>query len=231
MEEPGVLSDAYEKVWSGQEDDPQAHFLAVRGEFNRSRNPAQLLYLLARCVKNAVRFNGAGEFNQSADHRRTGMNPSKMRIQIMGCHTLLSGRADATFGDYGRALESATSKDLVYMDPPYQGVTGRDPRYFEQLNFQRLMDNLESLNSRSVPYILSFDGTCGTRKYGKDLPKELKLTQVLVHTGRSSQATLNGGDAETIESLYLSPGLEAGNELMVSVATPRTTAEQLSLLV
>jgi DNA adenine methylase len=230
LSEPEDFADEYERVWNAQQENPAEHYLRVRDSFNRSRNPAELLYLLARCVKNAVRFNSAGEFNQSADHRRSGMNPAKMRAQILGSCKLLAGRAEALCRDYGTLLRQATSKDLVYMDPPYQGVTGRDPRYFEQLNFDGLVANLESLNSRNVPYLLSFDGTCGTRQYGRDLPKQLRLTRIWVHTGRSSQATLNGRDEETIESVYLSPGLGDGAEARVSIAAPRPKEEQLSLL-
>ena len=141
LTDPDHLADEYERIWKAQEANPADHYLKVEIEFNRSRNPAQLLYLLARCVKNAVRFNSAGEFNQSADHRRSGMHPSKMRGHIQRSYKLLEGRADAVCADYGDLLEQATSSDLVYMDPPYQGVTGRDPRYFEQLNFQRLVDS------------------------------------------------------------------------------------------
>ena len=157
------------------------------------------------------------------------MHPSKMRGHIQRSYKLLEGRADAVCADYGDLLEQATSSDLVYMDPPYQGVTGRDPRYFEQLNFQRLVDNLERLNCRSVPYLLSFDGTCGTRQYGKNLPKELKLTRIWVHRKIFASA-LNGRIEETTESVYLSPGLGSGCEGKVSITAHRPEVEQLSLL-
>ena len=101
LEEPENLADEYERIWRAQQEDPPTHYLMVRDEYNRSRNnAAQLLYLLARCVKNAVRFNGAGEFNQSADHRRTGMNPGKMRTQIQVACKLLAGRTTAVATDY-----------------------------------------------------------------------------------------------------------------------------------
>ena len=231
LEEPEHLADDYERIWKAQKKDPPTHYLMVRDEFNRSHdNPAQLLYLLARCVKNAVRFNAYGEFNQSADHRRTGMNPAKMRTQILVAHRLLAGRTRTAAADYASLLDEATERDAVYMDPPYQGVTGRDPRYFQQLDFDKLVSNLDRLNRRSVPYLLSFDGVCGQRQYGQDLPKELNLTRIWVHTGRSSQATLNGLNEDTTESLYLSPNLGDGQEFTVSVATPHPNVEQLSLL-
>lgn len=229
--DPNGLADEYEVLWAGQRGDARAHYLSVRQDFNRERDPVRLLYLLARCVKNAVRFNPKGEFNQSADHRRTGMNPVKMREEIRGASRALRGRASVFSGDYAEALELARPSDLVYMDPPYQGVSDTgDPRYFQQLNFDRLMANLESLNSKGVAFLLSFDGTCGKRSYGRPIPNELKLTQVLIHTGKSSQATLNGQDEETVESLYLSPTLSAKGGNYFTVASSRADSRQLQLL-
>jgi DNA adenine methylase len=208
LQDPECLANDYARIWKAQNENPAKHYLAVRDQFNRSRdNPAQLLYLLARCVKNAVRFNAAGDFNQSADHRRKGMHPAKMRARISEAHKLLNGRTKALCADYAELLNTATRNDLVYLDPPYQGVAGRDPRYFQQLDFAKLIENLERLNSRGVPYLLSLDGACGTRKYGQNLPRELKLTRVWIPAGRSSQSTLSGRKEETTESVYLSPGL------------------------
>lgn len=75
------------------------------------------------------------------------------------------------------------------------------------LDIERLTRGLEDLNSRSIPYLLSFDGACGDRSYGNELPDHLNLIKIDIHAGRSSQATLLGRDDITIESLYLSPAL------------------------
>jgi DNA adenine methylase len=231
IERPLEFADDYERIWEAQRSDPRTHYLSVRRQFNEERQPAQLLYLLARCVKNAVRFSSSGEFNQSADHRRSGMHPKKMRHEIRGASALLRGKTEALSGDYQGLLEQATANDLVYMDPPYQGVSdARDPRYFQQLDFDRLMASLDRLNIKNVPFLLSFDGTCGTRTYGKPLPEELHLRRVLIHTGKSSQATLNGEDAETVESLYVSPAIRKNGSLYYSVAASEVEDRQLSLL-
>lgn len=214
IDRPEYLSAAYADLWNAQTDSPRDHYLSVRTEFNQTPCPVRLLYLLARCVKNAVRFNGAGEFNQSADHRRSGVRPERMRKHIFGAHALLTGRAMAVCADYGDLTRSATSTDFVYLDPPFQGVSGAsDTRYYRQLEFDRLVSDLNDLNRRGVPYILSFDGSCGERAYGDPLPAELDLTQILVPTGRSSQATLNGRTDVTTESLYLSPTISTGRPL------------------
>ncbi|MGH9584938.1 MAG: DNA adenine methylase, partial [Bryobacteraceae bacterium] len=55
IEQPEALAEEYEAVWNAQLKRPRDHYQEVRGEFNKSGKPVQLLYLMARCVKNAVR--------------------------------------------------------------------------------------------------------------------------------------------------------------------------------
>jgi DNA adenine methylase len=136
------------------------------------------------------------------------MRPEKMRREIEGAARLLAGRSEIHTTDFRELLAAATPRDLVYMDPPYQGVSaGGDPRYVEQLNLESFLTELDRLNSRGVSYLLSFDGYCGTKQYGQALPKDLGLTRVLIKAGRSSQATLVGRSELTTESLYISPSL------------------------
>lgn len=209
VEEPEQLASQYEVLWYSQLPDPRSAYDRIRAEFNRTREPAKLLYLLARCVKNAVRFNSSGEFNQSPDNRRLGMNPSKMRREIFSAHWLLSGRTTVLAADYREALRLAEAADLVYMDPPYQGVSnGRDPRYAQPLDLQVFVTELRRLNSKGIPFMLSFDGSCGGRSYGEELPPDLELRRILLTAGRSTQATLLGRNEITVESLYLSPALQ-----------------------
>ena len=66
-----------------------------------------------------------------------------------------------------------------------------------------MIEGLNVLNGRAIPFILSYDGSCGDRNYGDRLPREL-ASRILLDVGRSSQATLNGRDHVTIESLYVS---------------------------
>jgi DNA adenine methylase len=208
LDEPAATAGGYQRVWQAQARDPAAHFAAARVRFNRTGDPVLLLYLLARCVKNAVRFNGAGEFNQAPDHRRRGVHPDRMRRNIARAAELLAGRAEVHAADFADVLADAGADDLVYLDPPYQGVSGgRDPRYVAGVDLPRLVEQLEELNRRGVRYLLSFDGRTGEKHYGVPLPRGLGLRRVQLAAGRSSQATLSGRVADTVESLYLSPAL------------------------
>ncbi len=215
LQKPDGLADAYEEIWQQQAiGDSTDWFNRVRAEFNKQHDPAKLLFLLARCVKNAVRFSNSGDFNQSPDKRRRGMHPVTMRAEILAAHKLLRNRSEVICGDFRRVLTSATSVDLVYMDPPYQGTSeGRDRRYIKGVQRSEMIAVLADLNKRSIEYILSYDGRCGGKEYGEPLPAHLNLHRVLLEVGRSSQATLNGRDDVTVESIYLSPGLRPQSKM------------------
>jgi DNA adenine methylase len=198
----------YETVWKRQLVENFDYYNRVRDRYNSEREPVDLLYLICRCVKNAVRFNRDGNFTQSVDRRRLGMRPEKMRAAIRGASQLLSARTEVRATDWTMALKDAKQTDFVYMDPPYLGTTiGRDKRYAEQLPQDRLIEGLRDLRNRNIRFALSYDGMTGNKVYGPTLPDHLGLTRLLLHAGISSQATLNGQNEETIESLYLSPGL------------------------
>ncbi|MGC8783550.1 MAG: Dam family site-specific DNA-(adenine-N6)-methyltransferase [Armatimonadota bacterium] len=206
--QPEQVADAYECLWREQQGRERDYYDMIRAEFNRTRRPEYLLYLLARCVKASVRYNANGEFNQSPDNRRRGMHPVTMRRQIVETSRLLRGKTLITAGGYQNVLEKVSSEDIVYMDPPYQGVcAGRDPRYYTDINHDELHEWLHYLNARHVAYLLSYDGRNDLRAYGEPLPADLNLMRVEIYAGRSSQATLLGIKAYTVESLYLSPAL------------------------
>lgn len=208
LTDPRGVASRYTEIWIGQTSEDMFYFNRIRERFNVSRDSVDLLYLLCRCVKNAVRFNAKGNFTQSVDKRRLGMHPDKMRAAILGASELLRGKTETRTGDWLETLSDAGADDFSYMDPPYLGTSlGRDRRYAEWMSRERLVTGLESLNVRGVRFVLSYDGMCGDKVYGLPLPDDLGMTRLHLHAGRSSQATLNGHAAETIESLYLSKNL------------------------
>lgn len=208
IDQPEQLIAEYSAHWNKQHDDSRAYFAMVRDMYNKTKSPSALLYLIARCVKNSVRFNSKGEFNQGPDNRRLGLRPEKLAIEVAKANALLKKVGVVKSGDFREVLKDATANDLVYMDPPWQGTSGkRDPRYAFLLDMDELIAELARLNERGIPFILSFDGACGDRTYGADLPETLELKRVSLVAGRSSQATLLGRNEITVESLYLSSAL------------------------
>lgn len=225
VEEPERTAARYREVWEGQQEGGHGFFNEVRRRYNEERDPVDLLYLICRCVKNAVRFNGYGCFTQSVDKRRLGMHPDKMLSAMTGVSSILRGRTEFRLGDWQETSADASPGDFVYMDPPYLGTSiGRDKRYHRQIMREELVVGLENLRRRNVPFALSYDGMTGGREYGPPLPESLGLTRLLLHAGTSSQSTLSGRNEETVESLYVTPGLAGSVSDVVS-----SDAAQVSL--
>ena len=223
---PQRLIDNYTKVWCEQltfEGGSVEHFYKVREDFNKGNQcAANMLYLLARCVKGSVRYSSSGMFNQSPDKRRMGTNPKNLARNVYMISSLLKGKTEFMSNDYREVTKNAKSGDIVYMDPPYQGVcTSRDCRYFSGIDFNEFVDCVEDLNRRGIDFIISYDGTCGDKQYGQDLPAELGLKKVMLNAGISSQSLLLGKKETTREALYLSRNLR-------NIVVPMMN-EQLSL--
>ncbi len=227
---PEEIASAYGRLWENQRGNERQYYDFIREKFNKSKRADYLLFLLLRCVKASVRYNSEGQFNQSPDNRRRGMKPETLREHIVKASELLRGRTEIKSVDYRELLATATIEDLVYMDPPYQGVCGdRDQRYFGGFDTESFQEVLAELNAKGISYILSYDGRTGERVHGKPLPKSLGLVCMEIEVGRSSQATLLGESSITVESIYLSPALA---RRLGGVSETRLTArpKQLTLV-
>lgn len=208
LEQPEQLADAYRTIWLGQFGRERLWFNLIRDQFNQTHQPEYLLFLLLRCVKASIRYNSEGYFNQSPDHRRNGTHPFKLRNQLLQTAALMAGKTQICAEDYRMIWRSLSPADVVYIDPPYQGVVrSKDPRYSSGVAYEDLVEALDDLNRREIPYIVSYDGRTGGKRYGHVLPNELNLVRLELDAGRSSQATLLGRSEKTYESLYLSPAL------------------------
>lgn len=209
---PQRLVDDYTRVWNEQltfDGGSVEHFYKVRDEFNNGNQcAANMLYLLARCVKGSVRYSSTGQFNQSPDKRRMGTNPKNLAKNVFLISSYLKDKTEFTSIDYREVTRNARPGDIVYMDPPYQGVcSSRDSRYFSGIDFNDFVECVEDLNRRGIDFVISYDGTCGDKQYGNDLPNELGLRKIMLNAGLSSQSLLLGKKETTIEALYLSQNL------------------------
>jgi DNA adenine methylase len=230
IDNPCEIADTYSNIWYEQHIDSIAHYFDVRTRFNQTNDPKLFLYLLARCVKGSVRYNSQGLFNQSPDKRRKGTIPATMSRNIAGVSSLLKGKCQFTAWDYRKVLAEVQTNDLVYLDPPYQGVCGnKDSRYLSGINFDEFVLSLERLNQRGIRFVISYDGKLGNKTFGQILPERLALKRIEIEVGRSSQSTLLGRDEKTIESLYLSPNLVQDN-LMDLSSYRREQPRQLTLV-
>lgn len=214
IDEPELLVSRYSAMWQEQQQgsgeplvNAKAYFVHKRQEFNASHDPALLLYLLARCVKAAVRYGKNGDFNQSSDNRRLGARPANMHERILKASKLMQG-AKAVVSSYEEQLLASPPEAIVYMDPPYQGTSDvPDHRYLSGLKREAFSATLAEAVRRGISFIVSYDVVREDKKYGEALPDELGLLHRHVTVGVSTQATLSGRREITVESLYISPAL------------------------
>ncbi len=217
---PEGLVAAYSDIWKAQfceGNNNVDYFYKIRDEFNHGfDDPARMLFLLARVVKGAVRYNSNGELNQSCDKRRSGTKPKLIENNAYSISNLLKGKIEFSSMDYKKVLAKAKPGDIVYMDPPYQGTSQsdnkRDNRYIQGVNFEEFVEELKKLNDRGIDYIVSYDGKTGDKVIGKSLPDWLELTHIYINAGVSAQGTLNGKKEITYESLYVSKNLSCKRE-------------------
>jgi len=208
VEEPEYVIKKYRNIWSNQQYDSIEHYYQIREKFNYSKDPVCFLYLLARCVKGSVRYNTEGLFNQSPDKRRKGTSPLQMEKNILDVSSLLKGKVTYSSLDYKEILSIASPNDIIYMDPPYQGVCGeKDSRYFSGIEHEEFIEEIEKLINRNISFLLSYDGKCGSRIYGNELPIKIGIKRIELNAGRSTQSTLLGKSDITYESLYVTDDL------------------------
>jgi DNA adenine methylase len=209
VEEPDYVIKKYRDIWSNQQYDSIEHYYQIREKFNYTKDPVYFLYLLARCVKGSVRYNTEGLFNQSPDKRRKGTNPLQMEKNILDISSLLKRKITAyTSLDYKDKLSVASHGDIVYIDPPYQGVCGeRDSKYFSGIDHEEFTKKIKKLIKRNISFLISYDGQCGNKIYGNEIPIKTGIKRIELNAGRSAQLTLLGKSDVTYESLYVSNDL------------------------
>ena len=105
---PSQIIKKYYDIWNEQIGNEEEYYYHIRTKFNETKSPEYLLFLLAKCVKAAVRYNTMGEFNQSPDKRRLGRNPQMMREDILRVSNLLKNKVELYATDYSNILDKAT---------------------------------------------------------------------------------------------------------------------------
>jgi DNA adenine methylase len=108
---PDELIEKYSDIWNEQFSFPAGHlehYYHVRNRYNEGEHsPEIMLYLLARCVKGAVRYGRNGNFNQSPDKRRNGTNPQNVSKNVRQISAILKGSVLFSAVDYKMIFQSA----------------------------------------------------------------------------------------------------------------------------
>lgn len=199
--DPATVAADYERQWERLQADLPGHFYAVRERFNREPGPLDLSFLMRTCVNGIVRFNAAGAFNNSFHLSRRGMAPARFAPIVHAWSARLAG-VRLVCQDFEATVAEARARDLVYLDPPY---AGNRQRYVADLELDRFLGVLESLNRRGVRWAWSYDGRRGRADLSVPVPRELYRRRLLLPSGHSAVGKVLCGPLEAVsESLYLS---------------------------
>jgi DNA adenine methylase len=201
--QPDFLAHEYLKMWNRLQAHGHEVYYEVRDIFNERKSPEHFLFLTRTCVNGLIRFNSAGEFNNSLHHSRPGIHPDRLALILNEWSKRVSQTVFINC-DFTETINRCKKNDIVYLDPPYMNNKGRYSK--ATFDFQRLWDSLEELNRRSVKWILSIDGSSGSRDYSTNLetPRSLASVEFNVAAGNSPFPRLQKSRTdEVFESIFM----------------------------
>ncbi len=197
---PNKLINFYRENWEKLQNQGHKFYYEVRTRFNDNQNPEDLFFLSRTCVNGLIRFNKEGKFNNSLHYTRKGIHPDRISKIIFEWSEKIK-QVNFEHSDYRETTKSATSEDLIYLDPPYFNTKGR---YFGKINYDEFILYLEDLNKKRINFVLSYDGMRGNNNYLKNLPKNLYKKHLFLTSGNSSFKKVMSKKCEEVkESVYL----------------------------
>ena len=167
---PELVATEYETRWNKLQNEGHQVFYEVRDVFNKTKNPLDFLFLTRTCLNGMIRYNNAGEFNNSLHLTRPGIAPKRLSTIIYQWHQIIR-KFEFLNVDYRECLADVKEGDFVFLDPPYGGTKSRYTQTPFSLN--EFYQTLDLLNSKGVNWMLTFDGSSGDRNYSYAPPEEL----------------------------------------------------------
>ena len=200
-ENPEKVSLEYAKRWKRLQAEGHQVYYEIRDSFNASKDPMDFLFLTRTCLNGMIRYNSAGEFNNSFHLTRPGIEPDRLSAIIRQWHQYIR-KFEFLNVDYRECLSNVKAGDFVFLDPPYGGTKSRYTQ--TPFSLDEFYATLDELNSKGVNWMLTFDGSSGERTYSYAPPEELFKETFKVKTGKSAFRKVIDKVQENIqESVYL----------------------------
>lgn len=198
---PDIVVKEYEERWTRLQNEGYEVFYEIRSNFNKTKNPYDFLFLTRTCLNGMIRYNSAGEFNNSLHLTRPGINPQRLESIILKWHLVIR-KFEFLNVDYRECLDDIKAGDFVFFDPPYGGTKSRYTQ--TPFSLEEFYSTLDQLNSKGVKWMLTFDGSSGDRQYSYAPPEELYINKFQVKTGKSAfRKVIDKVQEDIHESVYL----------------------------
>lgn len=184
-QDPATLCGWYAERWHRLlQGDKVANYLEMRAEYNRTRDPAELLLLVRACYGGVVRFAKDGSMNTPCGVHRP-IPPQEFARRAEAWRSRLQG-VRFEHSDFEAMVDAAGPGDLVYCDPPY--ADSQNALYGAQaFSLDRLLAAIDRAKVRGARVALSIDGTkrSGRKVCDVPMPAGLFLSDRQVVVGRS----------------------------------------------
>lgn len=176
-----------------------------------SEERIKLFYWITRtCFNGLIRYNPKGKFNASFHvAARNGVSPAELKKTFDAWGKVIDN-VDIEFycKNYNEVISNAKEGDVIYMDPPYENVTGM---YFAStFDNKSMFDIIRNLTKNNIKVFLSYDGKSGSTDYtSNSVPDDLFVRHIYVKSGHSSFKKLKSKSAGTdnkamlYDSLYI----------------------------
>jgi len=204
---PDTLKHWYEERWNRMKAGKKEEvYEAVKASYNKSANPADLLFLSRSCYGGVVRFRQADGYMSTPCGIHNPVSPESFADRVDEWHRRVK-HVDFYHSDYVDALQRAKKGDLIYCDPPYTHT--QSILYGAQsFSLSELFEAIGECKKRGVYVALSIDGK---KKSGDVLcelpiPKGTFVQEVYVNCGRSMLRRFQM-DGQTLESEVVSDRL------------------------
>lgn len=198
--DPELLKKWYAERWERMKGgDKVSVYSEILADYNSNPNGADLLFLSRSCYGGVVRFRQYDGYMSTPCGPHEPVSPSSFanRVDIWNFRT---EGAEFVHQDYGVAIDSAKSGDLIYCDPPYS--FSQTILYGAQtFDLVQLFEMIRQAKLKGVFVALSIDGSKKSGDFLCDfrIPDGLFEREVMVNCGRSMLKRFQM-DGKTLES-------------------------------
>ena len=167
------------------------------------KRASRMIYLNKTCYNGLFRVNKMGEFNSPFG---SYSNPKIAHEEKLRAVNKYFNLADIKISciDFEKSLESAKEGDFVYLDPPYDPVSGTsnftsyDKGGFGKDEQRRLKTVCDNLEKKGVKFLLSNSAT----DFILDLYKEYSIKQIRANRAINSNPKKRGAVYEVLVRNY-----------------------------
>jgi DNA adenine methylase len=183
---PDTLKTWYAERWqSMMSGDKVTVYEQIKAAYNRSPNPADLLFLCRSCYGGVVRFRQKDGYMSTPCGIHKPIPPEQFALRVDAWKRFTAGTRFELM-DYKAAMDMAQPGDLIYCDPPYSH--SQSILYGAQtFDLRDLLLTIQRCKTRGVYVALSIDGSkrSGNLLCNIPIPEGLFEREAFIDCGRS----------------------------------------------